>query len=89
MLHRHHRHADVVAGITAVLPVGAVSPDVVAVLTRKHAQQQANPAVPDDQVAVSLNQRRLAEITGQLREDLRPAPSVVSFDALLTGTRDP
>ena len=31
LLHRHHRHGDVVAGITAALGVGAVSPDVVAV----------------------------------------------------------
>ncbi len=38
LLHRHHRHDDVVAGITAALGVGATSPDVVAVETRKHHQ---------------------------------------------------
>ncbi len=89
LLHRHHDHADVVAGITAALRVGAVSPDVVAVETRKHKHQhqQASPA-GDDQVVVSLDQRRLAEVTGQLPLDLRPLPSVDVYDSLLTGTRD-
>jgi transposase len=72
LLHRHHTHADVVAGVTAALLVGAVSPDVVAVETRKHAQRQA----ADDPVVVDLNQRR-------------PTPSVLAYDSLLTGTRDP
>ena len=86
LLHRHHNHADVVAGITAALAVGALSPDVVAVLTRKHAQQQANPTAADP-VVVDLNQRRLAEITDELPLDLRPPPSVIAYDSLLTGTR--
>ena len=94
---RHHPHADVVAGITAALRVGAVSPDVrrgpvkapsVAVETSKHAQQQANPVAAGDQVMVSLNQRRLTEITDQLPLDLRPPPPVVPYDSRLTGTRD-
>ena len=34
LLHRHLGHADVVAGITAALGVGSVSPDVVAVEAR-------------------------------------------------------
>lgn len=87
LLHRHHTHADV-AGITAALSVGALSPDVVAVLTRKHAQQQANPTTTDP-VVVDLNQRRLAEITDQLPLGLRPLPSVNAYDSLLTGTRHP
>jgi hypothetical protein len=87
LLHRHHKHADVVAGITAALGVGAVSPDVVAVETRKHQHQQANPT-GDDQVVVSLDQRRLAEATEKLPLDLRPLPSVDAYDSLLTGTRD-
>jgi transposase len=88
LLHRHHAHADVVAGITAALRVGAVSPDVVAVETRKHQQQQANPA-GEGQVVVSLDQRRLAELTDQLPTDSRPPPTVDVYDSLLTGTRDP
>lgn len=88
LLHRHHAHADVVAGITAALLVGAVSPDVVAVETRKHAQQHSTP-VTTDPVVVDLNQRRLAEVTDQLPLDLRPPPSVVAYDSLLTGTRHP
>ena len=87
LLHRHHEHVDVVAGVTAALLVGAVSPDVVAVETRKHAQQQTNPRV--DPVVVDLNQRRLAEITDQLPLDLRPPPSVDAYDSLLTGTSNP
>lgn len=88
LLHRHHEHADVVAGITAALTVGAVSADVVAVETRKH-QQQANPkAATDVPVVVDLNQRRLADLTDQLPTDLRPLPSVAPYDSLLTAARD-
>ena len=87
LLHRHHTHADVVAGITAALLVGAVSPDVVALETRKHAQQQAISAAADP-VVVSLDARRLAEVTDQLPLDLRPLPSVAAYDTLLNGTRD-
>jgi hypothetical protein len=85
LLHRHHTHADVVAGITAALGVGAVSPDVVAVETRRHAQQQATAADP---VVVSLEARRLSDLTDQLPVDLRPPPSVAAYDSLLTGTRN-
>ena len=87
LLHRHHTHADVVAGITAALGVRAVSADVVALETRKHAQQRVTPAAADP-VVVSLEARRLADLTNQLPLDLRPAPSVAAYDSLLTGTRD-
>jgi transposase len=68
LLHRHHPHGDVVAGITAALRVGAVSPDVVAVETRKHQQRTDHAeaaaagatADVDDQVVVSLTHRRRA-----------------------------
>lgn len=80
------RRLDVVAGITAALAVGAVSPDVVALETRKHAQQHTT-RVTADPVVVSLQARRLAEITDQLPPDRRPAPSVAAYDSLLTGTR--
>jgi hypothetical protein len=93
LLHRHHAHADVVAGITAALLVGAVSPDVVAVETRKHQQHQASSAsavLPTgaDPVVVSLAERRLVELTDHLPTDLRPLPTVTAYDSLLTGTRD-
>jgi hypothetical protein len=90
LLHRHHTHADVVGGITAALTVGAVSPDVVAVETRKHAQQQAisAPTNPADPVVVSLDARRLAEVSDQLPLDLRPLPLVTAYDTLLDGTRN-
>lgn len=91
LLHRHHRHDHVVAGITAALSVGAVSPDVVAVETRKAQQQHENPiAAPADQVVVSLTERRpaadLPEAAAQLPPDRRPPPSVAPYDSLLTGT---
>lgn len=87
LLHCHHAHVDVVAGITAALGVGAVSPNVVALEIRKHAQQQPTPAAADS-VVVSLQARRLADLTDQLPLDLRPPSSVLAYDSLLTGTRD-
>jgi transposase len=98
LLHRHHAHGDVVAGITAALGVGAVSPDVVAVETRKHQQahDQADPAAGvGDQVVVSLTHRRpaasgdLPARVADLPPDLRPLPSVAPYDSLLTGTTTP
>lgn len=89
LLHRHHDHADVVAGIAAALKAGAVSPDVVALETRRHVQQQAScRAAAADPVVVDLAARRLAEATESLPADLRPAPSVTAYDSLLTGTRN-
>ena len=85
LLHRHHAHADVVAGISAALSIGALSPDVVAFETRKHQQRQSAKDVVDS-VVISLEHRRLAELTGQLPIDLRPLPSVDAYDSLLTGT---
>ena len=72
LLHRHQTHTDVVAGITAALTVGAVSLDFVAVKTRKHALQHANPT-PADPVVVILGRTPTAEVTEALLLDLRPA----------------
>jgi hypothetical protein len=104
LLHRHHRHSDVVAGITAALLVGATSPDVVALEARKHQHHTDHAAADvagdaaevagdaaevagDDQVVVSLDGRRLADLAERLPVDLRPLPSVTAYDSLLTGTR--
>ncbi len=101
LLHRHHRHADVVAGITAALRVGATSPDVVAVETRKHQQatdrdaDAADAAAGGGQVVVNLIDRRPTSLPdrptrlGDLPPDLRPMPSVAPYDSLLTGTTTP
>ena len=61
---------------------------MVAVETRRSAQQQANAqnATP---VVVSLEARRLAELTNQRPLDLLSPPSLAAYDSLLTGTRDP
>lgn len=98
LLHRHHRHSDVIAGITAALSVGATSPDVVAVETRKHQQhtvpRSATEAAAGGQVVVSLSDRRLSLLSDQrdgsdplteLPPDLRPLPSVAHYDSLLKG----
>jgi len=92
LLHRHHRHSDVVAGITAALGVGASSPDVVAVETRKHQQHTDHTADPaaaqaGDRVVVSLTDRRATNV--ELAPDLRPVPSVAPYDSLLKGTTTP
>lgn len=102
LLHRYHRHGEVVAGITAALSVGATSPDVVAVETRKHQQQTdqltatetATEAAVGGQV-VSLTDRRqtiatdLSDRVAELPPDLRPPPSVAHYDSLLTGSATP
>jgi len=101
LLHRHHRHANVVAGITAALRVGATSPDVVAVETRKHQQatdrdaDAADAAAGGGQVVVNLIDRRPTSLPdrptrlGDLPPDLRPMPSVAPYDSLLRGTTTP
>jgi hypothetical protein len=84
LLHRHLERIDVLTGITAALTVGSVSADVVAVETRKTAQQrgvQPPPvqATPRRQQVISLTARRLAELPG----DDRPLSSVDVYDDLL------
>ena len=88
LLHRHLAASDVIAGITAALTVGSVSPDVVAVEARKAAHQcgaHARIASPNTTPAgdrvVSLTERRLAELPA----DSPPVPSVSQHDELLTG----
>ncbi len=102
LLHRHHPHADVVAGITAALSIGAVSPDVVAVEMRKHQQEADHAAAvataAGGEVVVDLARRRRSTLAtlsdlptnvAELPPDLRPMPSVVPYDSLLTGTTTP
>jgi len=83
LLHRHLQAADVLAGITAALSVGAANADVVAVEARKVAEQRGSgtpvlPAASREQM-VSLTARRLASPPG----DDRPLPSVAAYDQLL------
>jgi transposase len=84
LLHRHLGHGDVLAGLSAALAVGSVSPDVVAVEARKAAWQRGAPppltaaALPRQQV-ISFTQRRQA----MLPADDRPLPSVAVYDDLL------
>jgi hypothetical protein len=98
-------NADVVAGITAALRVGAVSADVVAVEARRVAAERNTPGWvrPDcDSAAkeeivehriVSLTQRRLADpsaVIAGLPPGKRPLPTVAGYDQLLKKrTTDP
>jgi len=97
LLHRFMDAADVEAGITAALGVGAVGADVVAVEARRHAAESleggsisdrhpgAKAKVVEHRV-VSLTQRRLADpaaVIAGLPPDKRPLPSVAGYDELL------
>jgi hypothetical protein len=84
LLHRHLDTADVLAGITAALAVGSVSPDVVAVEARKAAQHRGIqpaplPAIQRSRQVISLPERRRAAGPA----DDRPLPSVAIYDDLL------
>jgi transposase len=84
LLHRYLGHGDVLAGLTAALGVGSVSPDVVAVEARKAAQQRGIqppplPAIARDRQVINLPGRRLAGVFA----DDRPLPSLAAYDDLL------
>ncbi|MFB9821952.1 IS21 family transposase [Arthrobacter ramosus] len=97
LLHRSMDGADIEAGITAALGVGAVSADVVAVEARRHATNVSVGGAGSDrhhgahdevnvQRVVSLTQRRLmdpAAVIAGLPQDARPLPSVSVYDELL------
>jgi hypothetical protein len=94
LLHRHLRHADVVAGLVTATTVGAVSPDVVAVEARKASDKDSvrleAAAAPTTSAApasvVSLTERRLtdpAAVIAGLPADRRPPPQVNAYDELL------
>jgi hypothetical protein len=90
LLHRHLRHAEVVAGLLAAAQLGATNSDVVAVEARKAAQRaEDTPAMPAASASgpvVSLTERRLADpaaVIAGLPADLRPPPEVTAYDELL------
>jgi transposase len=98
LLHRHLRHADVVAGLVAATSVGAVSADVIAVEARKasdndtekHGVTLETATAPTTSAApasvVSLTERRLADpasVIAGLPADRRPPPQVSVYDELL------
>jgi transposase len=94
LLHRHMAAADVIAGITAALSVGAHTAEVVAVEARKAAQAgktDPGPVGPPPETedpalgaqVTSLTLRRLAA----LPPDTRPLPTVDAYDQLLRHPR--
>jgi len=103
LLHRHLAHADVVAALAAVVPVGAITADVVAVEARKIAATHTAISLDDsssyDGVSrssvrrvVSLTERRLADpasVIAGLPADERPVPSVHAYDELLARRAPP
>ena len=97
LLHRSMPAADVIAGLTAAVSIGAVTADVVAVEARRHHAAGTAGASSDRHLpaqapivehrVVSLTQRRLlypAAVIAGLPADTRPAPSVSGYDELLT-----
>ncbi|MBQ0926755.1 IS21 family transposase [Saccharopolyspora endophytica] len=86
LLHRHHAHEHVVAGLAAALRAGALTADAVALETRKIADNdeaiddadEPETTAPQGTVT-SLTQRRLTH----LPPDTRPIPSVTAYDQLL------
>jgi hypothetical protein len=92
LLHRHMPHADVVAGLTAAVSVGATTADVVAVEARKayDIRKAAGNLLAMEPIAparservISLTERRLVAAK-ELPADAREAPSVQHYDELLT-----
>jgi len=87
LLHRRLPAAQVIAGISAALAAGSVSPDVVAIEARKHA----GPAVAAGEApwpALRARPSRAAVITLPARQpalpaDPRPVPSLAGYDQLL------
>ena len=100
LLHRSMPAADVIAGITAALTVGAVSVDVVALESRRHAADTGGSGSERHhdghrhvfgQRVISLTQRRLtdpAAVIAGLPPDRRPLPTVAHYDQLLASGKD-
>ncbi len=89
LLHRHLPAEDVIAGITAVLRVESVSPDLVAVEARKSTHTEGPvplglilPRVVDLGAHRALGE---VDVHVELPGDDRPLPSVAPYDDLLTG----
>lgn len=105
LLHRHMRHADVSAGLSAALNVGSTNADVVAVEARLAAHLNGldtkvdvavagTPVVDQQRRVISLTERRLtdpAAVIAGLPPDTRALPSLAGYDELLTrrAARDP
>ena len=83
LLHRHLPATDVIAGITAALRIGSVSPDVVAVEARKIGHPDG--PTPLELIlphVIDLAERRT--VAGvDVPVDARPLPSVAPYDDLL------
>lgn len=91
LLHRRMARRHVLAGITAVLAAGSVSPDLVAIEARKAATTtESTIDNVTEQPAPRRSPARLVTLPArrnvQLPTDSRPAPSVAAYDQLLTRT---
>lgn len=91
LLHRRMNHAHVIAGIRTTLQAGSVSPDVVAIEARKHAANQVGLAgeTADQQPRPRRSRGKVVSLPERRRDvelppDSRPAPSVETYDQLLT-----
>jgi hypothetical protein len=97
LLHRRMPAGTVIAGITAALDAGAVSPELVAIEARKAAQAARDlpaPAEDDDPGQADTpaadpggGQAAVITLAGRrtpVPEDKRPLPSVDAYDQLLS-----
>ncbi|MCD2191793.1 IS21 family transposase [Actinomycetospora endophytica] len=91
LLHRHQAREDVLAGLRAATAAGSTRADVVAVETRRIADQRPAPQLgpapsTTEGAVVSLTERRLADpqaTIAALPADQRPLPTVAGYDQLL------
>jgi hypothetical protein len=81
LLHRHHDHADVLAGIGAALSVGSANPDVVALEARKATEQRR--AAVTDPMGGSARSAQVLVLAEHRLLDQRALPSVAPYDTLL------
>ncbi|MFC0058060.1 Mu transposase domain-containing protein [Streptomyces actinomycinicus] len=99
LLHRHLPHEAVVAGISAVLAAGSVSPDLVAIEARKALAAAGGPPpvvitppsppaedAPEDQDTGSARVISLPARRPVLPPDTRPEPSLAAYGQLLSQT---
>ncbi len=84
LLHRHLDHADVLAGITAALSIGATNADVVALEARKAAEHR-RAGSDTDLVGGPAHGGQVLVLAEHRLLDARGLPSVAGYDTLLHG----
>ena len=89
LLHRRMPRASVLAGITAALCAGSISPELVAIEARKAANRgpsdpASTPVLPPRRSVAHVVTLHARPTARDAPADARPAPSVAHYDQLLT-----